>query len=555
MNDIDFALNAFFDAYETVLKLNVRTGDMIFLKHTGSNIPLNTVHSFSLCIRNFFSAIPVHPNDVCKFEYFLNLKHLKKRCEQNQGGVLFSYRQLKNGEYSWHRIIISIPQSYSEESPYILFYRRLLPVGEADQEEALEAFQKKIHKVAKYNLTSNTYRILKQRPSEEYIKRKYSKRNLLSEEWLVEESLIHPDDITHFKHFTSHSFILDYFHDGNDELSFFYRRKIGSFYRWVKLSITCSLEYDENNKSFLYIIEDIDMILTNLLDQHGFFQYSTLKASRDNQKEIYYDNLLHALSYFTQRYLDVYMVDLKNDLYIMYKIRQENLSGEFPYVGSYSSISSQMSSEENRPQIKETTEQYVSLESLKEGLLDKASMEFIFRHPNGQLAKTTCTKIESINGIPSKVICSTVLYQAEHRLRVKTFGNFDVLDTEGKPLKFSRKQAKELFAYLVDQQGYPVSSKDIIQDVFERDPDDLNAIKYVSTLYRSASRDLEKAGYTDIIVKEWNSLRVETDKLDCDYYHLLNGDAAYLRQYHNEYMKEYSWAEETNAEILHSSSR
>lgn len=83
---------------------------------------------------------------------------------------------------------------------------------------------------------------------------------------------------------------------------------------------------------------------------------------------------------------------------------------------------------------------------------------------------------------------------------------------------------------------------------------DKTYIKYVSALVNYARRDLEAAGYADIIIKEWNSLRINTDKLDCDYYHLINGDASYFHQYHNEYMKEYSWAEETNSEILHYSS-
>ncbi|MBQ0001130.1 MAG: hypothetical protein KBT01_06290 [Clostridiales bacterium] len=91
--------------------------------------------------------------------------------------------------------------------------------------------------------------------------------------------------------------------------------------------------------------------------------------------------------------------------------------------------------------------------------------------------------------------------------------------------------------------------------MLEKDPSDLNAVKYVSTLSRSAARELEKAGYPGIIIKEWNSLRVNTELIDCDYYHLIRGDVSYLHRYHNEYMKEYSWAEETNAEILHYSSR
>lgn len=555
MNDMDFALSAFLDTHESVVKLDVKKGQLVFLKHAEGNIPLNTVIDGGVFLRDFFSKAEVHPDDLYKFEVLTNLKILKKRCDEKEDGVLFSFREKHNNEYRWIRIIISIPASYSEDSPYILLYRRNLPLWESDHEAALEFFLKKILKVVKHNMTTNTMRVLRQRPSEAFIRRKHSRKNLLPEEWVIEESLIHPDDLSHFQHFTDRQFVIDFFHDGNEELCFFYRRKIGSFFRWVKFSITRSTEYDETNHIFLYIIENIDMILTNLLDQHGFFQYSTLKASQTTHEEIYYDNLLHVLSYFTQRYIDFYMVDLKRDLYIMYKIKQENVSGSAPYVGKYSSMIHQLLHSDLPKEQQDALRPLASSDSLREQLTDKASIEFTYTHPSGQIVKTICTKIESINGMPSKVICCTVPYQSEHQLRIRTFGNFEVLSAEGNPIKFTRKQGKELLAYLIDKQGYPASSQDIIQDIFERDPEDLNAIKYVSTIYRSAAKALEKAGYPNIIIKEWNSLRVDTEKVDCDYYRLLNGDVSYLHQYHNEYMKEYSWAEETNAEILHYSSR
>lgn len=555
MNDMEFALQTFLDTHDVMMKMNVVTGEVVILKHPFENIPSNTVLPGMDLLSAYRSFSDFHPDDLYKFELHFNPLTFKQRCDNRQSGTLFSFRKKINGEYRWIRAMVSIPDSYSEESPYVLLFSRILPVWESDQEEAMAAFQTKLHKVIKCNLTDNTFRVIKQRPSESYIKRKHNRFNVLPEEWVIEEGLIHPNDIEHFKHFTDPAFVLDFFKDGNEEISFFYRRKIGSFFRWVKLSITRSSEYEENNQMFLYIIEDIDMILTNLLNQHGFFQYSSAKSSQSSQAEIYYDNILHVLSYFTQRYIEFYMVDLRKDLYIMYKITQDNINGELPYVGSYTDLAKEFILSRLSKDQQEKLLPYSSSDSLREQLMDRASIEFSFVHANGQPVKTICTKIESLNGIPSKIICCTVPAQEERRLKVKTFGNFQVLDEDGKQLKFTRKQAKELFAYLIDRQGYPVSSQDIIQDIFEKSPDDLNAVKYVSTLYRSALKDLEKVGYPGIIVKEWNSLRVDTDKLDCDYYHLLHGDASYLYQYHNEYMKEYSWAEETNAEILHYSSR
>lgn len=54
----------------------------------------------------------------------------------------------------------------------------------------------------------------------------------------------------------------------------------------------------------------------------------------------------------------------------------------------------------------------------------------------------------------------TFLYQereASARVRVKTFGGFDVY-VDGEPLRFGRAKSKELFAYLVDRRGSSVTT-------------------------------------------------------------------------------------------------
>lgn len=137
----------------------------------------------------------------------------------------------------------------------------------------------------------------------------------------------------------------------------------------------------------------------------------------------------------------------------------------------------------------------------------------------------------------------------EKLVKVQTFGNFEVYDCSGNIIHFRKKKSKQLFAYLVDNYGYPVTTADVVADILEKPADNLNAMKYVSTIIRSAIDTLEEAGYRNVIIKEWNSVHINTSMIDCDYYHLIEGDLSYLKLYHNEYMKEYSWAEATNAEI------
>lgn len=137
----------------------------------------------------------------------------------------------------------------------------------------------------------------------------------------------------------------------------------------------------------------------------------------------------------------------------------------------------------------------------------------------------------------------------EKKLVLKTFGNFEITDSDGNPVKFRRKKSREILAYLADQYGYPVTTSDIVTDVLEKTADNKTSLKYVSALLKYAAEDLKSAGFENIIIREWNSVRINVSKIRCDYYRLIEGDTSVWDTYHNEYMKEFSWAEKTNAEL------
>ena len=48
---------------------------------------------------------------------------------------------------------------------------------------------------------------------------------------------------------------------------------------------------------------------------------------------------------------------------------------------------------------------------------------------------------------------------------------------------------------------------------------------------------------SSVIFKKYNSLAVDTTKLDCDYYRFAELDAGAVNAYSSEYMSQYYWAE------------
>lgn len=131
------------------------------------------------------------------------------------------------------------------------------------------------------------------------------------------------------------------------------------------------------------------------------------------------------------------------------------------------------------------------------------------------------------------------------KITVQTFGNFEVF-AEGKPVEFHLAKAKELFAVLVDRRGSGLSTAEIATILWEEKTYDKYMKNRAQTAIMNMRTALKEHGAEDIIVRKWNSLSVDTSKIDCDYYRFLEGDITAVNQYTGEYMAEYSWAEFTN---------
>lgn len=136
------------------------------------------------------------------------------------------------------------------------------------------------------------------------------------------------------------------------------------------------------------------------------------------------------------------------------------------------------------------------------------------------------------------------------RLQVNCFGNFEVF-YDGKPLKFSRAKAKELFAYLVYRGGATCSIKEITAVLFE-DREYGSALKNQAETFKSdLIKALRAVHCEDVLRKEHNCLSVDIEKLDCDYYQLLQGDQRAIHAFTGEFMAQYSWAEATTATLFY----
>ena len=128
-------------------------------------------------------------------------------------------------------------------------------------------------------------------------------------------------------------------------------------------------------------------------------------------------------------------------------------------------------------------------------------------------------------------------------LRVQCFGNFDVFTPDGKPVHFERSKSKEVFAYLVHRRGSSCTVKEIAAALFEDEPYDLRQQAYLQKIFSAMMKSLKKIGAEKCVNKSYNSLSVNPDTLDCDYYRFNELDAGAVNAYQNEYMSQYYWAD------------
>lgn len=133
--------------------------------------------------------------------------------------------------------------------------------------------------------------------------------------------------------------------------------------------------------------------------------------------------------------------------------------------------------------------------------------------------------------------------QKKEQLRIQCFGKFEVfLGRES--LKFQRERAKEILAYLIDQKGTPATTREIC-DVLWEDETSMGKKDYFRVLMGDLRKALKKAKASDILIAEKNHYSINMERVDCDYYQFLKGDANAVNAYQGEYMIQYSWAEKT----------
>ncbi len=134
-------------------------------------------------------------------------------------------------------------------------------------------------------------------------------------------------------------------------------------------------------------------------------------------------------------------------------------------------------------------------------------------------------------------------------VRVQCFGFFEVFVND-KPLKFGRKDSKEVFAYLVDRRGAQVSDEMIRYLLWSEDEDNDKKRSYVRNIIYDIRNTFASVGIEEIIISHPRYYCINVNKIKCDYYDWLKGKSVPTVQLH-EYMEQFSsWSLQTKNAIF-----
>ena len=148
----------------------------------------------------------------------------------------------------------------------------------------------------------------------------------------------------------------------------------------------------------------------------------------------------------------------------------------------------------------------------------------------------------AVNGIVERARLLSL--RLRKRVSIRTFGTFEVF-SDGKPLAFKRSIAKELLAVLTDRRGSGMTSRQICALIRPDNSDEEKNMNYIRQGFSDLRKALESVGAGDILLRSGiHSYCVDTELMDCDYYSFLECGKP---PFNGEYMKQYSWAEDTCA--------
>lgn len=134
------------------------------------------------------------------------------------------------------------------------------------------------------------------------------------------------------------------------------------------------------------------------------------------------------------------------------------------------------------------------------------------------------------------------------RVVIETIPGLSVT-VDGAPLVIPGEKPREMLALLVDCGDRGFTMGEAIAALWPDRAADAGTQSLCRMTWKRLADALEHAGVGSILARSENRRYLKTDQVECDLYRILSGDRDAERKYSGEYLREYAWAEERNAQL------
>lgn len=168
------------------------------------------------------------------------------------------------------------------------------------------------------------------------------------------------------------------------------------------------------------------------------------------------------------------------------------------------------------------------------------AMEAMAQRPSGYVMKPATrekilAELQNLRTPPPRI-------SQPKAIRVQCFGAFEVF-VNGEPIAFRSPKAKELLAYLVDRRGAGCTAAELSEVLWDDGVYDRARQKQMAALRGELFKQLKSCRAAQMLIRFHNSLAIDRETFDCDYYMALEGDSVAINCFQGEYLLPYCWAE------------
>lgn len=313
MTDKEFLLETLLGDILKVAKVNIQTGQYTFIKKLDTEVEKRCLQEPT--INRYINATVnegvIHKQDVSDFMRFININHLRQQIHDGKKHFAHSYRRRFGDIYTWITFVLSVPDSYSDDNPWVIFRWETTDDDHHMLEDSLRMLSSVFHKILKINLTEDNYVIIKGYDDELNSKQGFDEK---ISAWLRQFALcgnVHEEDRKAFLKFSDMDFLREHFKKSSEYLRLRYRRKTDGSFRWVTMELVPSIEYSDDNQVIMLYIRDIqDEYVSELHYQKELEYYCNTDIMTGLWNRYYYNRYVEHLSRRNVKSVGVVFADL-----------------------------------------------------------------------------------------------------------------------------------------------------------------------------------------------------------------------------------------------------